>query len=114
MCIRDRSMGGYGALRLALGYPDRYASANSHSGAILHGRRDHPRPDGPLSPAEFKRVFGEHPQGTEHDPVELARRAKASGKLPRLLIDCGTEDHLVEDNREFHRSLTKLSVPHEY
>jgi S-formylglutathione hydrolase FrmB len=113
-CVGGLSMGGYGALRLALGYPDRYASANSHSGAILHGRRDRPRPDGPLSREEFRRIFGEHPEGTEHDPVELARRAKSAGRLPRLLIDCGTEDHLVEDNRAFHGALTKLNVPHEY
>jgi S-formylglutathione hydrolase FrmB len=113
-CVGGLSMGGYGALRLALGYPHRYVSANSHSGAILHGRKNQPRPDGPLSREEFRRIFGERPEGTEHDPVELARRAKAAGKLPRLLMDCGTEDHLVEDNRSFHRALTELNVPHTY
>ena len=113
-CVGGLSMGGYGALRLALGYPDRFASANSHSGAVLHGHRNAPRPDGPLSPAEFRRIFGEHPEGSDHDLLELARRAAAAGSLPRILLDCGTEDFLIEDNRAFHRALRQLNVPHEY
>ena len=32
--IGGLSMGGYGALRLALGYPEKFCSANSHSGAL--------------------------------------------------------------------------------
>src|SRR5437764_9215273 len=39
-CIGGLSMGGYGALRLALGFPDRFISANSHSGALLNWRFD--------------------------------------------------------------------------
>src|SRR5690606_26525573 len=38
-CIGGLSMGGYGALRLALGFPDRFASAHSHSGALMHGTK---------------------------------------------------------------------------
>ena len=113
-CIGGLSMGGYGALRLALGYPERYVSANSHSGAILHGHRNGPRPDGPLSPPEFKRIFGDHPEGTEHDVVALARTASRRWPLPQLLIDCGTEDFLIEDNRALHRALAGMNVPHEY
>ena len=36
-CVGGLSMGGYGALRMALARPDLFASANSHSGAVLHG-----------------------------------------------------------------------------
>lgn len=109
------SMGGYGAIRLALGYPDLFASANSHSGALMHGGRDRPRPDGALSQPEFKRIFGADPRGSEHDLVAAARLAKESGRaLPHLLIDCGTEDVLLEDNRRYHRELEALSIPHAY
>jgi S-formylglutathione hydrolase FrmB len=114
-CVGGLSMGGYGALRLALGYPDRFVSANSHSGALMHGSRTVARPDGPLSPAEFRRVFGDHAPGSQHDLVALSRRAKESGRvLPRLLLDCGTDDFLVEDNRLFHRELERVGVPHDY
>ncbi|MFK4985318.1 alpha/beta hydrolase-fold protein, partial [Klebsiella pneumoniae] len=33
-CTAGLSMGGYGAFRLALSYPDRFISAVSHSGAL--------------------------------------------------------------------------------
>jgi len=34
--------------------------------------------------------------------------------LPRLLLDCGTDDVLLDDNRLFHRELERAGVPHEY
>ncbi len=108
-CIGGLSMGGYGALRLALGFPDRFASAHSHSGALMHGTKPVPRQN-----AEFRRVFGARPQGSEHDLLTLAARAKRRGKLPKLRIDCGTEDYLLEDNRTFHAALNRLKIPHEY
>jgi S-formylglutathione hydrolase FrmB len=114
-CIGGLSMGGYGALRLALGYPHLFASANSHSGALMHGTRNEPRPDGPLSPAEFHRIFGPAPAGSNHDLLALAQRAIRPGAaLPRLLIDCGTDDFLLDDNRTFRRGLDRIGVPHEY
>lgn len=114
-CIGGLSMGGYGALRLGLGYPHLFASANSHSGALMHGGRSGPRPDGPLSTAEFRRIFGDGAAGSPHDLVALARRAKESGQpVPRLLVDCGTEDVLLEDNRAFHGELKRIGIPHDY
>lgn len=116
-CVGGLSMGGYGALRLALGWPQRYASANSHSGALMHGSRNAPRPDGPLSPAEFRRIFGDHPEGTDHDLLALARRAasrRVPSPQPKLLLDCGTDDVLLEDNRQFSTSLRGMGVEHDY
>jgi S-formylglutathione hydrolase FrmB len=114
-CVGGLSMGGYGALRLALAHPDRYASATSHSGAVGMGDRDTPRDGGPVSLAEFRRIFGLNPWGTNHDLLHLARQAKASpAPLPAVRMDCGTEDFLIEDNRALHRELTQIGVPHEY
>jgi S-formylglutathione hydrolase FrmB len=114
-CIGGLSMGGYGALRLALGYPDLFCSANSHSGALLHGGREAPRPDGPLSLQEFRRIFGDRPGGSDHDLLTLASRAKEAGTpLPRLLLDCGADDFLIDDNRTFHRELDRLGIAHDY
>jgi S-formylglutathione hydrolase FrmB len=108
------SMGGYGALRLGLGYPDVFATATSHSGAVLHGSRDHPRKGGSLQPPEFHRIFGKDPTGTEHDVLALAQQCKSRGTLPKIRIDCGTEDDLVADNRDLHKKLEAMKVPHEY
>lgn len=109
-CIGGLSMGGYGALRLALGYPQVFISASSHSGAVLHGSRTHSGPDH----AEMKRIFGARPGGSGHDLLWLAQRCKSSGKLPKLRIDCGFEDHLLEDNRILHERLVQTHIPHEY
>ena len=63
---------------------------------------------------ELGRIFGGDPQGTEHDLMMLAGRAIAAGQLPEMLLDCGTEDFLIEDNRAFHAKLTDAKVPHIY
>jgi len=110
-CIGGLSMGGYGALRIALAYPDRYVSAHSHSGAFALK----PRKDGPVSMKEFRQIFGPRPVNTPHDLRYLARQLKRRrGAIPRLSIDCGTEDFLLEDNRRFSKDLTRMTVPHEY
>ncbi len=113
-CVGGLSMGGYGALRLSLGFPELFVSAVSHSGAVLHGSRNGPRPGGPLDRTEFQRIFGTEPAGTDHDLLELAKRAKSQGLLPKIRIDCGTDDELLEDNRQLHAKLDALRIPHEY
>jgi S-formylglutathione hydrolase FrmB len=52
---------------------------------------------------------------TGHDLLMLILRARRrQRRLPRLLIDCGTEDPLREYNREFHEELQASKVPHVY
>lgn len=109
-CIGGLSMGGYGALRLALAHPEQYVSANSHSGAVLWGSKSWIKPE----EAEFRRIVGAEPKDSEHDLMFLARRAKAAGTLPQLRIDCGTDDFLYADNQTFHRFLEQQAIPHEY
>jgi len=110
-CIGGLSMGGYGALRIALGYAGRYVSANSHSGAVLADQKSRRNV---LQPGEMQRVFGKNRPGSPHDLLGLAKSAKKQNKLPKLLLDCGTEDFLLPDNREFHAKLDQLRIPHEY
>jgi S-formylglutathione hydrolase FrmB len=109
-CIGGLSMGGYGALRLGLGYPRMFASVTAHSGAMRFWQSK----QGPIVQRELERIFGKHPEGTDHDLLTLAKRAKKAGVLPSIRIDCGTEDFLLEDSRWLHRELGKLKVAHEY
>lgn len=108
-CIGGLSMGGYGALRIGLGYPHRYTSINSFSGALIIGNNH--RYD--WIP-EYRQVFGDHPKGTDHDLYHLARKAKRKGKMPKVMIDCGIDDHLIQENRDFHAALDKIGYPHHY
>jgi putative tributyrin esterase len=69
---------------------------------------------GPEFMRELAAIFGDDPRGTDNDLGVLARRAHAAGNLPKLLLDCGTEDFLIEDNRTFDAELTSAGVPHIY
>jgi S-formylglutathione hydrolase FrmB len=109
--IGGQSMGGYGALRAAFGYPQLYCSAHSHSGSLLHGSRIWERG----SQYDRSEVFGPDPRGSDHDLLKLAADCiKRGAQFPQLLIDCATEDFLIEHNREFHTKLEALRVPHTY
>jgi len=109
-CIGGLSMGGYGALRLALSRPDLFISANSHSGALEAGRGVREQE----SFGEFLRVFGKTPLGSQHDLQALALSAQSKSALPHIRIDCGTEDYLLDHNRAFHTFAQKNKIPHEY
>ena len=108
--IGGLSMGGYGALKLALRFPEMFCSATSHSGAVHFGHDFwHDR-------SEFARIVGEPVCGGPNDLYRIAEE-HASGKrspLPALRIDCGADDFLSEDNRAFHAHLEKLGLAHEY
>jgi putative tributyrin esterase len=112
-CVGGLSMGGYGALRLALENPQLFVSANSHSGAAQAWFPEDP--DYLKKDPARRRVFGLNPSGTHHDIFHLARELKKSRKpIPKLLIDCGREDYLFKQNQEIHRQFKKIGIPHEY
>lgn len=110
--IAGLSMGGYGAARLAMAYPERFRAAHSLSGAMGFGHKD-PNWDDARMP-EFKRIVGDNYKGGPCDLYALAETNQAAGTLPKLRIDCGTEDFLLEDNRAFAAFLAEKGIPHEY
>ncbi len=107
--IGGLSMGGYGAMKLALKYPDTFCSVVSHSGAFDMQRRVEDQQRSP----EMRRVFGIDPSGGPNDPYWLARQVERE-RLPAIRFDCGVDDFLIEENREFHQHLQELGIPHEY
>ncbi len=105
------SMGGYGAIKLALAHPDLFSGAVSHSGALAWAHTDF-TPDTEWGRSAM-RIVGEHSHGGPHDLFALAERADRA-TLPALRIDCGVDDFLIEDNRAFHIHLDALGIPHQY
>jgi putative tributyrin esterase len=116
-CTAGLSMGGYGALRVALERPELFVSTVSHSGATIIGRYyptmdpqwDDTRDEAFLK--EFLPIFGSVSPGGKDDLVSLAQKAKP---LPAIRFDCGTEDFLIESNRTLDKELTEIGIPHEY
>jgi S-formylglutathione hydrolase FrmB len=104
------SMGGFGAVKLGLKYPDMFASVHSHSGVLALLR--HPIESKRLSP-EFTRIFGRSPKDGPEDPYRLAETVDRK-RMPAIRIDCGDEDPFLYQNRSFHEHLGALDVPHEY
>ncbi len=114
------SMGGFGALRTALAYPDTFGMAGAMSSALIMHQIAHMKPGDadPMANYEYYReCFGDLEKVEESDanPEVLLDRLKASGhSLPRIYMCCGTEDFLLEHNRSFHRFLESREVPHVY
>lgn len=115
--IGGLSMGGYGALRLALSHPNLFTSAHSHSGALLCGTDPWKRDLFKQSRPEFLSVFGKNPAGTHHDLLHLSKQfasPAARKTLPHLRLDCGHDDFLLQESRTFVKHLQKLNIPHDY
>jgi putative tributyrin esterase len=98
--VAGLSMGGYGALRMALSFPERYAAAASLSGALDMGSRlkDIDKEGGRMTQEEILAIFGQEPkfEGTDSDLFALAKRAaEGPGPKPRIFACCGTEDTLL-------------------
>lgn len=93
--VAGLSMGGYGAFKLALRQPERFAAAASLSGALDIAAM-HKRADGQ---GVIPKVFGtDDITGSDDDLISLLERAE---RTPRLYLWCGTEDGLLETNRTF-------------
>jgi putative tributyrin esterase len=95
--VAGLSMGGFGAFKLALNHPERFAAAASLSGALDPTALDLSEHAGHLA----ERIWsGQDIAGTADDLMGLLRSADPT-TLPRLFLDCGTEDHLVTQNQAF-------------
>jgi S-formylglutathione hydrolase FrmB len=102
--VAGLSMGGYGAVKLALTHPDRFAAAASLSGALdVNALAAQPE-----RREFFDRVFGGKP-GPGDDLFALL--AKATSGSPPLHISCGAEDPLADHSRRFASVASAAGVP---
>lgn len=112
--VAGLSMGGYGAFKLALTHPERYAAAASLSGALDIRAVTSPRKDrdNEIWLAEMRTVFGDLSRvpGSKHDLFALAKKVAKGQIKPRLYQCCGTEDHLYDDNIRFRDGVRKLPL----
>lgn len=113
--IAGLSMGGYGALKMALRRPGQFAFAGGFSGALAVARD----PEfGSSLGAEFDRmktIFGPADSQTRRDNDLFALAAAVRpAAAPYLYVDCGTSDSLLESNRELAAVFRKTGLAYEY
>jgi putative tributyrin esterase len=113
--VAGLSMGGYGAFKLALTCPERFAAAASLSGAVDLSEVVRVKKEDPENKAwieEMHTVFGDLSKvpGSKHDLFTLAKKAAKAPVKPRLYQCCGTEDELHPDNIRFRDAVRKLPL----
>jgi putative tributyrin esterase len=98
--IGGNSMGGFGAVRLGLKYPQHFCSIWSHSGVF---------PTTDRIPSHWYWSG----KAADLDCYVLIDQLDPQA-MPRLTFDCGRQDHLIDDNRRFHAFLESRGIPHTY
>jgi putative tributyrin esterase len=117
--IAGLSMGGYGAVKFGLKYPEMFAVAASMSGAFGAAswtQKDVANP-GPIVDSILK-TFGPINSSTRlaNDVFKLARNVPAEriSSLPFFYLDCGMEDILFPFSRDLAGVFVERKIPHEY
>lgn len=106
--ITGLSMGGHGALYLAMRHPDIWGSAGSMSGGV----------DIRPFPKSWKM---ERWLGAQDADPELWQQHTVAGLVDSLqpgavniTFDCGNSDFFAKVNRELHQALLDRGIPHDY
>jgi S-formylglutathione hydrolase FrmB len=132
-------MGGFGGLMLGLRHPDMFCSIGSESGALSFAKsigerlkegRELPRPNrepskepdprigiaGFSSQAERSpkgKLFATADEASAYDPFQLVLKVPRD-RLPHIILDCGTEDRLIESAQAFAKLLQENKIPFTY
>ena len=107
--IGGMSMGGYGAVKLAMKHWHLFSLAVGQSGAY----------EKPMMP-EAHSVFGSPQENSAlrraENPFALAELAMCRwpAERPFLFLDCGRDDFLIESSRRFKDHLHYIAYPHTY
>lgn len=106
--ITGLSMGGHGALYLALRHQDVFGAAGSMSGGV----DIRPFPNN----WDMARRLGEYAKAPanweQHTVINMLHLL--TPKSLKLIIDCGTGDFFYEVNENLHRQLLYRNIPHDY
>lgn len=114
--IGGLSMGGYGAIKFGLKYPSMFSVVGSFSGAL--GAASFNEKNAGSIGKSIDAIFGADDSESRkaNDIFKMVRETPPdkAKTLPFIYLDCGTEDFLYQNNRDFSELLQKQKIPHEY
>ncbi|WP_207507135.1 alpha/beta hydrolase [Telluribacter humicola] len=106
--ITGLSMGGHGALYLAMRHQDVFGAAGSMSGGV--DIRPFPKN---WDMASKLGTYAEQPERWEQNTVINMLHLITANSLA-LIIDCGTEDFFYRVNENLHQKMLERNLPHDY
>ena len=116
--IGGLSMGGYGAIRNGLRYPDTFGAILGLSSAMIVDEVSAMTPDWPgnhFAPyGYYRHTFGDPKAliGSDKDPRFLAKALADQNNKPLLFLACGSDDDLFDRSESFHTYLDSIHYPH--
>ena len=120
--IAGLSMGGYGTLNFALKYPDKFSACVAFSAAIFSSESVMQTNEQGWERV-MKPLFGPYKEGdarlTAHyknnNAIDITTsKGKEAYNQLRIMLDCGDDDFLTDDNCRLHIHLNKLGIKHEF
>lgn len=122
------SMGGHGALKLALSKPDQYGFCGAISSAciffrpILNAVRTNDKSfqiyDDYETQEIIKDLYAAYGESLEFKPevdvAELVKIFPANTPMPKIFTTCGTEDSVLKENRKFSEIMKGTSLDFTY
>jgi S-formylglutathione hydrolase FrmB len=116
--IAGLSMGGYGALTLAMRNSELFSSCVAMSSGTF---TDEEFLNGNMYDRYFGHIYGPKPENSVSDswkaynPLHLLDSVEPEKlKSIRFYIDCGDDDFLYKGNSALHVKMRDLGIPHEY
>lgn len=135
MYVAGLSMGGYGALKIGLLYPDRFSKVAVLSAGcdrlallppcaewidsleMLLAQKDQLSQADAAQLMQFFTTFGSkdhYVSSSENNLFLLAERCKGRKDMPSIWMCCGTDDFALEPNRRLHQKFLQMGIAHEY
>ncbi len=117
--IGGLSMGGFGALHTGFMFNETFSKILALSSALIQGMIKvlSPEMDNPMANYDYYAwTFGIQKdidfETSENNPEYLVKKLVEEGKqIPDIYMACGTEDFLIQPNREFKAFLDENKVP---
>lgn len=118
--IAGLSMGGFGALHTGFAFPENFGQIIALSSALIIHEIKNIKEGCQNDVANYEyydRCFGRLDcvvASANNPETLLLKLLEQKQKVPAIYMACGTEDFLLDRNREFHHFLKKYQVPHYY